>query len=56
MKQYYRVIDKIDGQLKIETWHGDNLRANWLLRNKFQVLPLGTQKPKNVSRETIKEF
>lgn len=56
MKQYYRTIDKLGDKLVIETWHGDTSRASWLLTNKFQVLPLGTKKPKNVPRETIKEF
>ena len=56
MKQYYRVINKIGDKLTIETWHGDTSRAEWLLKTKFQVLPLGTKRPSNVSRETIKEF
>ena len=54
MKQYYRTITK-DGTA-IEVWHGDPARANWLLTTNKLVLPLGTRKPKNVSREAIKEF
>lgn len=54
MKQYYRTISK-DGK-DIEVWHGDPTRADWLLTRNKLVLPLGTKKPKNVSRETIKEF
>lgn len=54
MKQYYRTITK-DGKA-IEIWHGDTARASWLLTTNKLVLPLGTHKPKNVLRETIKEF
>ena len=54
MKQYYRTI--ANDVKTIEVWHGDTARASWLLTTNKLVLPLGTRKPKNVSRETIKEF
>lgn len=54
MKQYYRTISK--NKSVIEIWYGDPARAGWLLETNKMVLPLGTHKPKNVSRETIREF
>ena len=54
MKQYYRTLSK-DGT-KIEVWHGDPARADWLLTINKLVIPLGTRKPKNIRRELIKEF
>lgn len=53
MKQYYRTINTNNS---FSYWHGDNERATWLLKTNKLVLPLGTRKPKNVSRETIREF
>lgn len=37
-------------------WRGDSLRASILLTLGEIVIPLGNKKPKNVSRETLKEF
>ena len=51
-KQYYKVIR--GG--KIEFWHGESARAAEALSHWFFILPLGSKKPRNVSRETIKEF
>jgi len=51
MIRYYKIIRE-DG--KIEIWHGDSDRINTIKHFGF-ILPLD-RKPKNVSRETIKEF
>lgn len=53
MKQYYRTLNADN---TTTYWHGDTIRAVWLLKTNKLVLPLGTHKPKNVSRETIREF
>lgn len=53
MKQYYRTINTDNTSTY---WHGDTTRATWLLKTNKLVFPLGTRKPKNVSRETIREF
>lgn len=61
MKQYYKLIDPF-GMTKYNTspvvsyWHGDTTKSKILLALRGFVLPLGTAKPKNVSRETIYEF
>lgn len=52
MKQYYLVIKNSEK----EYWCGDSSRAYVLLQIGNIVLPLGGRKPKNVSRETIKQF
>lgn len=61
MKQYYKLIDpfgmtKYNTQPVVSYWHGDPAKAKVLLSLRGFVLPLGTRKPKNVSRETIHEF
>ena len=50
-KQYYKIIRKG----KVEIWHGESDRVHMLRHDSF-ILPLGYRKPRNVSRETIKEF
>ena len=52
MKQYYLVLTA--GHSAV--WHGDTKRSNTLTKLGGMILPLGTRKPRNVSRETIKEF
>ena len=52
MKQYYKVVR----DTKVEVWHGESSRAEKALNHWSFILPLGTKKPANVSRETIKEF
>ena len=52
MKQYYIVFKNRE----MEYWCGDSARAYVLLQIGNIVLPLGSRKPKNVSRETIKQF
>lgn len=56
MKQYYRLHDTLFQY--DEYWHGDSDRADFLLKLgvPFVIIPLGTRRPRNVSRETIKEF
>lgn len=59
MKMYYALIDtnvKPLTQPIITYWMGDSTRASFLTRLRGSVLPLGTRKPRNVSRETIREF
>jgi len=52
MIQYYAVIK----QNKIEYWKGDHTKRGFLIHTAGLILPLGTRKPKNVSRETIRQF
>lgn len=54
MKQYYQLINTITN--KTEYWSGDSTHSSHLLKFGKLILPLGTHKPKNVSRETIKQF
>lgn len=60
MKQYYKCVRKYeDGELTIHYWHGDSSKEGSVDHLHYCydfVIPLGTHKPKNVSRETIKEF
>ena len=51
---YYKLFNPITKQ--VEYWHGEQSRAGFLFTIGSSILPLGTRKPKNVSRETIKEF
>ena len=55
-KQYYMIYDTLF-QHK-DYWHGESDRASFLLKlgNPMMVIPLGNRRPRNVSRETIKEF
>lgn len=52
MKQYYCTID--NGV--VQYWYGDSAKASLLLKFNRLILPLGTRKPRNVSRETLKQF
>lgn len=56
MKHYYKLIDPWKSGAIVTYWHGDPASAKILLSLRGFVLPLGTHKPKNVSRETIYEF
>lgn len=57
MKQYYATIDTCNSpQNMIQYWVGDSSRAITLTKLNKLVLPLGTRKPRNVSRETLKQF
>ena len=57
MKQYYATIDTCKSpQNMVQYWVGDNSKAVILTHSNKLVLPLGTRKPRNVSRETIKQF
>lgn len=54
MKQYYCMIDTTFHTKRY--WHGDNTKTKVILSLGDLIIPLGTKKPKNVSRETIREF
>lgn len=57
MKHYYKLIDPMRiGAPVVTYWHGDPAKAKVLITLRGFVLPLGTHKPKNVSRETLYEF
>ena len=57
MKAYYATIDTCKPvKDMIQYWVGDNSKAVILTHSNKLVLPLGTRKPRNVSRETIKQF
>lgn len=56
MKHYYKTIDFVGNHLVVEIWHGSSKNTAWLYTTKKFVLPLGVFKPRNVPRETIKEF
>ena len=59
MKMYYALIDTNTHPLTtpiITYWCGDNSKASILTQLRGLVLPLGTRKPRNVSRETIYTF
>lgn len=59
MKQYYALIDTNVKPLTAPVttyWCGDSTKASFLTRLRGFVLPLGTRKPRNVSRETIYQF
>lgn len=52
MKQYYMVFDSNTTTY----WCGDSLKASFLTQLNKMIIPLGNKKPKNVSRETLKQF
>lgn len=54
MKQYYKLYNTNTQQF--EYWHGDTTMSKFLLTLGRYIIPLGNKLPKNVSRETIKEF
>lgn len=54
MKQYYQLYNPITRTTSI--WSGDTTKSTNLLKFASIIIPLGTRKPKNVSRETIKQF
>lgn len=54
MINYYKVIDITTH--KIEYWKGATSNSSWLLHTGNFIIPLGSRLPKNVSRETIKQF
>ena len=57
MKQYYATIDTCKSpQNMVQYWVGDSRNAITLTHLNKLVLPLGTRKPRNVSRETLKQF
>lgn len=51
---YYKVYNTTTH--KIEYWRGDPANAGFLLTTGNFIIPTGTHKPRNVSRETIKQF
>lgn len=53
MKQYYLLINTLTTS---EYWTGDNTKVTFLLNTNNLIIPLGNKKPKNVSRETLKQF
>lgn len=58
MRMYYETIKVLGDTTNIAYWAGDNSKATALVK-KFNfdfIRPLGTKKPRNVSRETIMEF
>lgn len=59
MKMYYLLLDTNVKPLTTPVttyWCGDNSKAGFLTSLRGFVIPLGTRKPKNVSRETIWNF
>lgn len=56
MIQYYRVLKLKPYNYSDAIWHGDSSKAHFLVLLGDFIIPLGTRKPKNVSRETIKNF
>ena len=59
MKMYYLLLDTNVKPLTTPVttyWCGDNSKAGFLTDLRGFVIPLGTRKPKNVSRETIWNF
>ena len=57
MKQYYATIDTCKPvKDMIQYWVGDSSKAIVLTKMNKLVVPLGTRKPRNVSRETLKQF
>lgn len=54
MNNYYKLIDPITNST--EYWKGDTINSQWLLTTRKFILPLGNKLPKNVSRETLKQF
>ena len=54
MKQYYKVINTSNHS--IEYWKGETSNSSWLLSTGNFIIPLGNRLPKNVSRETLKQF
>lgn len=54
MKQYYLLINTTTSTN--EYWAGDNKNVDFLLKTNNLIIPLGSKKPKNVSRETLKQF
>ena len=52
MIQYYLIYR--NGETRY--WRGDSSRAGVLLSIGELIIPLGNKKPKNVSRETLKQF
>ena len=57
MKQYYLLFDTNPNTYNVITyWVGDSSRADFLTKLGDMIIPLGNKKPKNVSRETLKQF
>ena len=56
MKQYYELLDPTINPPVVTYWHGDTTRASFLLELRGFVIPLGSKKPKKVSRETLYQF
>ena len=54
MKQYYQLYDTTFHTSHY--WCGDSSKAQFITKLGMMVIPLGNKKPRNVSRETIKEF
>lgn len=56
MKQYYQLLDPSFNPPITTYWCGESSKATILTKLRGFVIPLGTRKPKNVSRETIRQF
>ena len=54
MKQYYQVYNPLTSTSTY--WTGDSTKANFLLTSNNFIIPLGSKKPKKVSRETLHQF
>ena len=54
MINYYKIINT--NTHTIEYWKGDTSKSSWLLSTSNLIIPLGNKLPKNVSRETLKQF
>ena len=54
MINYYKVLNTSNH--KTEYWKGDTSNSSWLLQTGNFIIPLGNKLPKNVSRETLKQF
>ena len=52
MKMYYLLLDPSFNPPIKTFWHGDNTESDFLTKLRGFVIPLGKNKPKNISRKT----
>lgn len=56
MRQYYKASKKVGTEIVIDYWYGDSDKSSFLFHSYDFVLALGTKKPRNVPKDTIKLF